>query len=117
MESRSAQAAAPGELRGARAVARVGDFRRRVHMVARGDRIGGVAPRALLRRRLPLRHAILICATERGGSAGRSLRWGNIAALRSWSESSSIIPQSYDAAPALGIPPVPSWTKPDSDIP
>jgi hypothetical protein len=38
-------------------------------MVARGDRVGGVAPRALLRRRLPLRDAILICATERGGSA------------------------------------------------
>src|ERR1700720_1850155 len=69
MESRSAQAAPPGELRGSGAVGRVGDFRRGVHMVARGDRIGGVAPRALLRRRLPLRHAILICATERGGSA------------------------------------------------
>jgi hypothetical protein len=31
-------------------------------VVARDDRMGGLAPRALLRRCLSLRHAVLICA-------------------------------------------------------
>src|SRR5882762_8553522 len=64
MASRSAQATARNELRVARAAGRLDDFRRPFHIVARGDRLGGLAPPALLRRRLPLRHAILICTAD-----------------------------------------------------
>ncbi len=64
MESRSAQVAASNEFRVAGAIGRVGDLGRPFRVVARGDRMGGLAPRALLRRRLSLRHAILICAME-----------------------------------------------------
>ena len=64
MASRSAQATARNELWVARAVGRVGDFGRPFHIVARGDRMGGLAPPALLRRRLPLRHTILICSAD-----------------------------------------------------
>jgi hypothetical protein len=55
----SAQATARGELRLARTAGRVDDFRCLVHRLARGDRMGGLAPSALLRRRLSLRHAVL----------------------------------------------------------
>jgi hypothetical protein len=40
----------------------VGDLKRLFRVVARDDRIGGLAPDALLRRRLSLRRTILICA-------------------------------------------------------
>ena len=40
------------------------DFRRPFSVVARGNRMGSVGPRALLRCSLPLRHAILICTME-----------------------------------------------------
>lgn len=66
MESRSAQAAAPNEFRVAGAVGRVGDLGRPFHMVARDHRMGSMAPRALLRRRLSLRHTILIRAPRLG---------------------------------------------------
>jgi hypothetical protein len=42
----------------------VGDLGRLFRVVARDDRIGGLAPGALLRRCLSLRHTILICAME-----------------------------------------------------
>ena len=45
MESCSAQAAAPNERRVAGAVGRVGDLGRLFRVVARDDRIGGLAPR------------------------------------------------------------------------
>ena len=64
MESGSAQAAPSNERRVAGAVGRVGDLGRLFRVVALDDRIGGLAPRSLLRCRLSLRHTILICAME-----------------------------------------------------
>jgi hypothetical protein len=59
MESRSAQTAAFSEFWGAGAFSRLGAAGRLFHMVARHDRMGGLAPSALLRGRLSLRHALL----------------------------------------------------------
>jgi hypothetical protein len=61
MESGSTRAAAPNEFRVAGAFGRVGDLGRLFRVVARDDRIGGLAPGALLRFCLSLRHTILIC--------------------------------------------------------
>ncbi len=64
MESRSAQAAPPNVRRIAGAVGSVGDLGRLFRVVARDDRIGGLAPRSLLRCCLSLRHTILIRAMD-----------------------------------------------------
>ena len=66
MESGSTRAAAPNEFRVAGAVGRVGDLGRLFRVVACDDRIRGLAPGALLRCCLSLRHTILICAMEVG---------------------------------------------------
>jgi hypothetical protein len=60
MASGTAQATASNELRVARAAGRVDDFRGFFFSVARGDRMGVLAPTALLRGLLSLRHAVLI---------------------------------------------------------
>jgi hypothetical protein len=59
MESHSLPAAPRSEFRLADAVDCMGALGRSFHLGFRGGRMGGLAPRALLRRRLSLRYAVL----------------------------------------------------------